>query len=318
VNPYLFVVGCPRSGTTLLQRLLDAHPQVAVINETLWITREARHGAGVTPEGMVKPELVRRLFENGRFQRLDLARKDVKALLDADEPVPYAQFVSSVFDLYGRDRGKPIVGDKSPGYVREMKRLHALWPDAKFIHLIRDGRDIWLSVAGWKKADRTVGQFSTWAQDPVGTTALWWERSVRLGREAGVALGPDLYREVRYEDLVQDAEGVCRELCAFLEVPFDEAMLRFHEGRTRREPGLPSKRAWLPPTSGLRNWRTEMTPPDVERFESLAGDLLGDLDYPRAFPRLRSRDGEQAAAFRATFTEDARARGRALPARWGP
>jgi hypothetical protein len=315
VNPYVFVIGCPRSGTTLLQRLLDAHPELAVINETLWITREAERRKGLTREGFVTSELVSRLFEYPRFRRLDIPREEVERLLDADAPVSYPRFVSGIFDLFGRSRGKQLVGDKSPGYVREMGTLHTLWPAAKFIHLIRDGRDVWLSVAGWKKADRSVGQFATWWEDPVATTALWWERSVRLGREAGASLNATLYHEVRYEDLVADAGRECRALCGFLGLSYDEAMLRFYEGRTRDlEAGLPSKRAWLPPTRGLRDWKAQMAPDDVERFEAVAGDLLDELGYARASPRTRT-DGE-ASRIRSAFTEDARARGRVLPARW--
>jgi hypothetical protein len=279
-----------------------------VINETLWITREA--------DGNVTPDLLSRLFEYRRFQRLGLPRKEVELLLDGEAPISYPRFVSGIFDLYGRSRGKPLVGDKSPGYVRQVARLHALWPEARFVHLIRDGRDIWLSVAGWKKADRSVGRFATWTEDPVATTALWWERNIRLGREAGASLGPSLYHEVRYEDLVENPARVCRALCAFLGLPFDEAMLRFHEGRTRSEPGLKSKRAWLPPVPGLRDWRAQMPADDVERFEAMSGDLLAELGYSRARPRLPAAASEHAARIRSAFTEDARARGRVLPERW--
>jgi hypothetical protein len=308
MNPYVFVVGCPRSGTTLLQRLLDAHPQLAVINETLWITREA--------DGPVTPDLVSHLFENRRFQRLGLPREQVELLLEGEGAQPYARFVSAVFDLYGKTQGKALVGDKSPGYVRHIPELHDLWPEARFIHLIRDGRDVWLSVAAWKKAERSVGEFATWGKDPLATGALWWERSVRLGREAGAALGSDLYREVRYEDLVADPDGECRALCSFLGLPYEPAMLRFHKGRTRHEPGLTSKRAWLPPRADLRNWRSEMPPEDVERFEATAGELLGELKYPRRFPSVSGASRERASMVRSAFTADARARRRVLPERW--
>jgi hypothetical protein len=316
VNPYLFVVGCPRSGTTLVQRLLDAHPQLAVINETLWITREARRRKGFTRGGLVTPELVSRLYQYRRFQRLNLHREGVEQLLDSQAPVSYSQFVSGIFDLYGRSRGKRFVGDKSPGYVREMVSLHELWPLARFIHLIRDGRDVWLSVTGWKKADRSVGRFATWTRDPVGTTALWWERSVRLGREAGAALGPTRYQEVRYEDLVEDPARECRALCAFLGLPYDEAMLRYHEGRQRSERGLSAKSAWIPPTAGLRDWRTQMAAQDVERFEAAAGDLLDELGYPRAVPEPSAEARELAAELRGVFTDALRFRGRQLPEYW--
>jgi hypothetical protein len=315
VNPYVFVVGCPRSGTTLLQRLLDAHPELAVINETLWITREAKNRTGVAGNGLVTPELVSRLFELRRFQRLELPRADVERLVE--ERLSYARFVTRVFDLYGQVRGKRLVGDKSPGYVRELRKLHALWPSARFVHLIRDGRDVWLSVAAWKKADRTVGHFATWAVDAVVTTALWWERSVRLGREAGASLGPALYHEVRYEDLVADPARACGVLCGFLGLPYDAAMLRFHEGRAKKhEPGLPSKRAWLPPTSGLRDSRSQMPVEDHERFEAVAGDLLDELGYPRMISRVSAATAAEAARIRSAFTEDARARKRVLPERW--
>src|SRR5262249_27511497 len=73
-------------------------------------------------------------------------------------------------------------------------------------------------------------------------------------------------------------------LCAFLGVPFDERMLRFHEGRTVTAPGLSAKEAWLPITPGLRDWRTQMTAGDLERFEAAAAPLLDELRYPRAVP----------------------------------
>jgi hypothetical protein len=318
VNPYLFVVGCPRSGTTLLQRLLDAHPRLAVINETLWITREARRLGSLTREGLVTPELVSRLFDNRRFRRLDIDREEVEVLFDSDAPVRYSRFVSGIFDLYGGRRGKPLVGDKSPGYVREMGSLHALWPKARFVHLIRDGRNVWLSVVGWKKADRSVGRFATWTRDPVATTALWWERSIRLGRETGMSLGPTLYHEVRYEELAEDPAGVCRALCTFLGIHYDASMLRFHKGRTRREPGLASKPAWLPPTPGLRDWRTQMPAEDVERFEAVSGDLLDELGYPRSVPEPSVEARELAAEVRAAFIDALVSRGRRLPESWQP
>jgi sulfotransferase family protein len=308
MNPFVFIVGCPRSGTTLLQRLLDAHSQLAVINETLWITREANGG--------VTPELISRLFENRRFQRLGMVREDVERLVHSNGSISYPSFVSAVFDLYGRAQGKALVGDKSPGYVREIPALHRLLPEARFIHIIRDGRDVWLSLASWKKAERSMGGFATWAEDPVATAALWWERSVLLGREAAALLGPELYHEVRYETLVANPAQACQELCGFLGLPYDEGMLRFYEGRTRNEPGLTSKRAWLPPTPGLRDWQTEMARDEVERFEGTAGALLEALGYPRSRPHPRPEAFEHGTRIRELFTEDARARGRALPGGW--
>src|SRR5262249_55464902 len=153
---------------------------------------------------------------------------------------------------------------------------------------------------------QTAARYGTWSEDPVVTTALWWERKVRLGREGGKSLNPDLYYESLYERLVNEPEAECGRVCAFLGVPYDERMLRFHEGRTKTKPGLDAKTAWLPVTPGLRDWRKQMPPADVERFEAAVGDLLDELNYPRAFPKPAPEVAQRVALLRELFTEELR------------
>jgi hypothetical protein len=310
-DPYLFIVGCARSGTTLLHRIVDAHPEIAITPEMHWITRHFKK-----QNRLVTPELVSELTEHKRFAQFEIPREEFEGLLGSGEPVPYPTFLNRVFDLYGKVKNKPLVGNKTTSYVRSILELHALWPDAKFVHIIRDGRDVCLSILNWKKADRIVGRYASWEEDPVSTTALWWERKVRTGREDGAALGPRLYDETLYEDLVDDPERECKRLCEFLGVRYDDAMVRFHEGRERVEPGRSAKSAWLRVTSGLRDWRTQLCAGDVERFEAVAGDLLEELGYERAVPNPSSEAQEQAARIREAFTREPLARGDRQPGSW--
>jgi hypothetical protein len=314
MNPYLFVVGCPRSGTTLLQRLLDAHPRLAVIDETLWIPRHLNRRRYVTADGLVVPGLLAKLREDRRFARLGLEPSALERL--EEHPVPYSDFVTGIFDLYGAVRGKALVGDKSPGYVRTMKTLHTLWPEARFLHLIRDGRDVTLSALDWKKADRLFEGYPTWPRERVTTAALWWERNVRLGREAAGELPPGRYREIRYEHLIRDPTATCADICEFLELPYSASMLRFHEGRSNPSPGLPSKRRWLPPTPGLRDWREQLSAAELEQFEAAAGDLLEELGYPRGVDQPPSERLAAAHVARRLVADRVRARGRPLPEAW--
>jgi hypothetical protein len=78
-----------------------------------------------------------------------------------------------------------------------------------------------------------------------------------------------VYREVRYEDLVAGPRATVESLCLFLELPFAPETLAYHVGRQREEPGLSAKKAWLPPTRGLRDWRTQMSERDAAVFEAL-------------------------------------------------
>jgi hypothetical protein len=305
-NPFLFIVGCPRSGTTLLQRIVNSHPRIAVLPETQWVPRFFQEQTGLTAEVWVTSHLIGRLIEHRTFPRLGISRQEVEALLRGEEPLSYARFVSGVFDLYGKAQAKPLVGDKTPGYVRKIRVLHALWPEAKFVHLIRDGRDVCLSALDWKrKAARMASLYPTWTESPVMTAALWWEWHLERRRRRGQLLGRDLFYELRYEALVTRPAEECAKLCAFLGVPYDDAMLRFHEGRTRAEPGLSAKDAWLPISPGLRDWRTQMAPRDIEHFEAAVGDLLDELGYPRGATRLGTTAVVQAAQIRVAFNQNA-------------
>jgi hypothetical protein len=304
-NPYVFLVGCPRSGTTLLQRMVNAHPLIAITPETHWIPKPYKKRTGLTAGGLVTPELISHLLELPKFTRLGIGRDQHLQMIGNGQPISYASFVTGIFDLYGKAQGKALVGDKTPGYVKSISVLHALWRSARFVHIIRDGRDVCLSVAKWRKtAYKQPGTFCTWADDSVSTAALWWEAMVRMGRQAGKSLGPVLYREIRYEALVDHPAEECAALCEFLGVPFDGAMLRFHEGRTKNDPNLDAKHAWLPVTRGLRDWRTQMPADDVERFEAAAGELLDELGYTRVFPRPRPETVEGATRLRDLLTQD--------------
>lgn len=314
-NPYAFVVGAPRSGTRLLGRLVDAHPDVAVIHEARFVPGWFRHRRGLTPDGLVTPELVEKLARFERFEQLEVQVEQLHQVVAGREEMPYSAFVTELFNLHGKALGKRLVADKSPRYVRNLPTLHELWPDAKFVHLVRDGRDVCLSVLSWKKVTERgelVANLPTWEHDRTITVALWWERLVRLGREDGAPLGPALYHELRYEALVTDPSAECEALCEFLGVPYYEVMLHYHESPDARG----SRHASRPPTPGLRKWRAQMAPQQLERFEAAAGELLDELGYPRAFPRIGADVRRQAARMRELFSDAMREKEARLPRTW--
>jgi hypothetical protein len=316
MNPYVFFVGCSRSGTTLLRRVGNAHPELAILSEQHWLPRYWEWRIGITPEGTVTRDLLDMLLADRRFSRLDLPFSRVVQLVEDGAPKPYARFVTELFDLYAELAGKHIAGEKTPKYVRYLPTLHLLWPDARFVHLVRDGRDVALSILEWNKAERNAGRFPTWDADPLTTTAFYWEWNVRLGREAGALLGPERYYELRYEALVLDPESECRKLCDFVDVAYDPSMLRFHEGRARTQPTLSAKKAWKPITPGLRSWREQMPPGDVVRFEAAAGPLLDELGYSRGADSVPDGELEHAARVRDACANYARLGGWPLPAAW--
>jgi hypothetical protein len=156
--------------------------------------------------------------------------------------------------------------------------LAAMFPEARFVHIIRDGRDVALSTMAIDGV----------SADAVGT-AFNWKARVGAGRSAGRALGPGRYHEVRYEALVDEPSPVVAGVCRFLDLEFRPEMLRFFERPEAAPPRVqenPRHRRLAEPLSrGERSWRTHMTASDLEAFEAVAGGLLSELGYERGAGR---------------------------------
>jgi len=303
-NPFVFVVGCPRSGTTLLQRMLDNHPQLAVAYDTLFIPAAVRGNKLKNPP--VTPELVERVRTFKRFSRFGLGAETLDQL--APEASDYAHLVSLLYDAFARLHGKPLGGEKSPGYVRHMPMLQALFPEARFVHLVRDGRDVALSLLDWGKGKNSpkgpARKYRLWAHSPLGVCALWWVRKAGQGRLDAQRLPSGRLLEVRYEALVADPAPELRKIAAFLGLDYTDDMVNFHVGKTRETPGLSAKTAWLPATGGIRDWRRSMPDRDVELFEALAGDLLSGFGYERRFPEIGKATASLARELRLAWDEE--------------
>jgi Sulfotransferase family len=304
-NPYLFVVGCPRSGTTLLQRMLDAHPLLAVSNDPHFIPFAPGVAVGLDPP--VTPQLVEWLLGYRTFARLGLDEGTVSKAAAA--AATYRELVATLYDAFGAARGKPLAGEKTPRYVRYLPLLHSLFPNARVVHLLRDGRDVALSTLEWARSDRGPGRFSLWGENPLAVCALSWRWHVSTGMRDAAAFG-ERYSEVRYEDVVADPESTMRRVAEALELPFAFEMLEFHSGRTRAEPGLSAKDAWLPPTPGLRDWRTQLAPDQLELFDALAGDVLEVLGYERTAVEVSPGTNARAARYREAWESELRERGK--------
>ena len=275
-NPFVFVVGCPRSGTTLLQRMLDNHPELAVAHDSHFIPLAIKNeSVGVDPQ--LTPELVTWVTSYRRFHRLQLSEGDVAEA--ASRSTTYSEFVGALYTAYARAHGKRLAGEKTPDYVRYLPQLHALFPSARFIHIIRDGRDVALSVRDWAQGGKGPSRRALWDEEPIAVCALWWSRFVSTGFRDGAPLGRSAYREVLYERLVEAPVATLTELAEFLCLPDSPAMAAYHVGKTHQRSGRSSKSAWLPPTSGLRDWRSAMAPRDRALFELLAGEQLSALGY---------------------------------------
>ena len=278
-QPAPFIVGVGRSGTTLLRLLLDAHSELAIPPET---------GFGlVLSETSAPDELLAALMRLETWPDLGFDEPAARSLLRTVEPWSTADGLRALYGAYACRRGAARWGDKTPVHLAHMPEIAAALPEARFIHLIRDGRDVAASARGLPFAP---------GDGEVEAIAREWRQRIISGREAGSRL--EHYREVRYEQLVSDPEAVLRELCDFLDFEFEPSMLRAHDNADTRFAELAAVRrlgdgvvtraeridrnALLarPPDPGrIGRWREVLTSEDAERFDAIAGGLLSELGY---------------------------------------
>jgi Sulfotransferase family len=278
-SPFPFIVARGRSGTTLLRAMIDSHPDIAIPPESHFIVRLSRSHAVYNSDGFASDEFLRELSALPHFQRWELPTEDVKTALD-DGPRTYPDAIRRVYSLYASHHGKKLYGDKTPSYILHVSYLAQMFPEGLFIHVIRDGRNGALSYLKQEFGPSTIGE-----------AAIWWKRMVVAGRTAGQQLDARRYREVRYETLVESPEDTLRDLCEFIQVPFNQAMLRYFDRAAEVLSGaggraVAHQNLHRAPISNLRDWREEMSRDDVALFEAIAGDLLSELGYERAMTRV--------------------------------
>ena len=138
MDPFVFVVGCERSGTTLLRAMLDSHPELAIPPESHFLTKVMRKPYN-------RESFLTMLSEHRRFARWELSIEDVSEALDRSHVADNAAAVRALYSTYARITEKRRWGDKTPEYVRNIQGLSSFLPEARFVHLIRDGRDVTLS-----------------------------------------------------------------------------------------------------------------------------------------------------------------------------
>lgn len=286
-SPAPFVVGVNRSGTTLLRMMLDAHPELTIPPETHFIPEVIRRANHEN----TRRRLIRSITKHPRWGDFGLDEDEFRARAKKVRPLTAANAIRCFYELYADQQGKPRWGDKTPRYMRAMPRITKALPEARFIHLIRDGRDVALS-----QRERVIDDSAV----PMAAMGERWSRRIAAAREGAAEIPGGSYLELRYEDLVADPEATLRRICEFIDLDFDPAMLDYHRRASERlaemdrdldnpDNGLVrtgtnrmaahALTSEPPTTNRSGRWRSEMSAEELAEFEAAAGPMLADLGY---------------------------------------
>jgi len=282
-KPPIFVLGSQRSGTTMLRLMLNNHSRIAIPHESGFITslfHKLDRFGDLSERGAVE-RLLEAVAKNPHVARgkLIVDREDVLARPIAD----YRDFVAAVFQSYAEHTGKPRWGDKTPSYTEEIDVIRRIFPDAKILHIVRDGRDVVVSHKGL-----------SWASGNYLKLVADWRWKVTIAHKVGSVLGDD-FLELRYEDLVRQPEATLRRICDFVGEAYEPEMLNYSEtaGDVVPSESLVWHRNSIrpPDPSQLDKWKTALSKAERILFEEIAGDALELFGYEREnrAPTLSSR-----------------------------
>ena len=278
----IFIVGCDRSGTTLLRQMLNQSPVLYITPETEFLVaakkNEAIYGDFAQPHQ--RYFFIRDLQTNRAtaktftFPVLGLTVTEAEKAIAQITPTDFAGAAQAIFQAAARKKNKQRWGDKTPHQVQDISMLAEKFPNASFIHMIRDGRDVAMSMrkAGWLN-----GNFLKIAQ--------YWQKQVESGINAAKSLpnSENRYFEVYYEQLIQQPEKTLKELCAWLDLEYTPQMLNYHHDATDslqtehlnlfelNQKPIDASRAYA--------WKSKLAKQDLADFESIAGSLLQKLGY---------------------------------------
>jgi hypothetical protein len=242
MNAPFFLIGSERSGSTMLRLMLDHHPQLACNLESDFLVSHLDDAGALPDMTAYRAFLARdRVFRHSAFA--------------VDESLGYRELVASFLEQKRVRDGKQGVGAT---VHHDFHRLPFIWPDARFVYLLRDGRDV---------ANSAVGM--GWAGNAYCGADIWLEAEERW-TEMRARLAANAYIEVRFEDLVGNPEPTLARVCRFLGVPYDERMLAYPQTSTY---GAPDARL-------ASQWRSRMDPRTRARVEARIGERLVQRGYP--------------------------------------
>ena len=217
------IVGSPRSGTTLLRLMLDSHSELTIPETGFLVLGPKLRGAGDRLRERFFHAVINYPQPFCAWPDFEIPEAAFWEALTEISPFNISEGFRAFYRLYAARLGKPRWGDKTPLYCKELNTIRQVLPEARFIHLIRDGRDSALSL-------RRMWFSPGWQ---IETQAAYWRKNILLARRAG--LGRPDYMEVRYEDLILSAGVTLERICAFAGLNYEDDMLTYYARPDRLE-----------------------------------------------------------------------------------
>lgn len=272
VKKQFFIVGTQRSGTTLLRLILNTHSQIAIPRESHFLMPFLRKKyLKRSISGSALRSFGNFLSSKSDFQStyVDGHYNDFFSQFSHHEKLTLRELIDRIFSAYCRSEGKSIWGNKTPSFFRKIDILQTLFPDAKFIHIVRDGRDVFDS---WRKMNPL--------NNNVAAVALDWRYKLSRIEKSFKNIPEENKITIRYEDLLENPEDTIKSVCSVIGIGYEKVMLDFYKTSHKHTIPHHSELIFKPLNKENTNkWKKNLLPREVKIFNMLAGHYLKKYNY---------------------------------------
>lgn len=281
-RPPIFIVGNPRSGTTLLRLMLTCHPRIGIPPEGGWLVQMYPKYHNVLIDQTNIEGIVSELLLTPKVEEWKLDYSILMDDLENNMPEDYSSFARRIYAHYISRSGKVRWGDKNNYYLYHIKTIARIFPDAVFLHIVRDGRDV---ACSYRDLRNVKGEYAPMLPSSACIAAYDWTKNIRQIQSGIQAVGLQHAYTIRYEELVQQSENTLKEICGFLGEDYDERMLAFAEQNRANKLEPDTYMAWKSLTrdpvteSRVGRWRHEMFDEDRLAFAILSNSVLRQYIY---------------------------------------
>lgn len=275
-----FIIGNPRSGTTLLRLMLNKHNAICVPPEAgflVWLYNEYKQFYFSEKKIYL---FIESLKKTAKIENWNLDYSRLACFLITEKPNSYSELIDSIYSYY---KNSSLYGDKNNFYLSHIHTIKKIYPDAKFIHIIRDGRSVAASYINLNDAKLT-SKYAPKLPYEIEDIAAEWKKNIITIDTALSNLCDSNYITVRFEDLVLNSTFTLNKLCFFLEKEYDKNMLYYY--KTTKDEGLEpdeyiqwKEKTKIPLQKEEAFKYKQLSKSDLILFEKLTKNILSKYNY---------------------------------------
>lgn len=285
-----FILANPRSGSSMLRIICESHSQLSVPPESGFMEWwYSKYGSWHLDDSKNNERVFDFVFDLMSSKKIETWQLDEEALIKlilSEKPKSYAALISLVYITFANMKGKRIAywGDKNNYYIHKTQLLHNLYPNAKYIHLVRDGRDVATSYKALQDIEAT-SPYAPKLNTEIEEIAAEWDQNNKTLLVFFRQIDSEKVLRIRFEDVLENLEESCKTICSFLDVPFDNKMLQYYKWNKKLAIEPSETMAWKqktlekPDLGTIGKYKKLLNKKEIEIFNMIAKDTLKEFGY---------------------------------------